>query len=230
MDGRRFGRSASSDGRIKLEPVADALKSPAPMPAIVALAELQACCGVRHALQSTSTSSSLICPIAALLEATADEISAHSGAAPEIAGLVAAFGRLHHAALREESNARPTIASFDDLSRFALNRLRGCEIEQVLTLLLDRKSGLIREHSIRSNTMTHVQLYPREVVLMALLYEASAVILVHSYPTGDPIPSRAHIEMSRMVSDALSSVGIAFHEHLIVGANKVAGIRANGLL
>jgi DNA repair protein RadC len=86
------------------------------------------------------------------------------------------------------------------------------------------------KHSIRSGTVSHVQLYPREIVRVALLYHASAVIVVHNHPSGDPTPSRADIVVSRLVSDALSSVGIAFHEHLIVGANKVAGIRAMRLL
>jgi DNA repair protein RadC len=232
MDERHFGLSESSDGRITLEPVADALRSSAeaPMPALVALAELLACCGAPHALQALTEISSHFGSIAALLEATAEEISARSRANPRTAGLIAAFGRLHHATLCEELRDRPTIASLDDLTRFALNRLRGYEIEQVLVLLLGHKNGLIREHFIRSGTVNHVQLYPREVVRVALLYNASAVILVHNHPTGDPTPSPADIEMSRMVSVALSCVGIAFHEHLIVGANKVAGIRAMQLL
>jgi DNA repair protein RadC len=229
MDERHFGLSEESDGRVTFHHAAEAVKNSAEA-SLVALAELMECCGVPNALQVVLMISSHFGSIATLLEATAEEISARSRADPEIAGLVAAFGRLHHAALREELRDRPTIPSFDDLSRFALNRLRGCEIEQVLVLLLDRKSGLIREHPIRSGTVSHVQLYPREIVRLALLYHASAVILIHNHPTGDPTPSRADIEVSRMVSDALCSVGIAFHEHLIVGANKVAGIRAKGLL
>jgi DNA repair protein RadC len=232
MDERYSGLSEYNGAQITLKPVADSLRcsAEAPLPALVATAELLACSGVPHALQTSSEISPNLGAVAALLEGTAEEISARSRAIPEIAGLVAAFGRLHHATLCGELRDRPTIASFDDLSRFALNRLRGCDVEKVLVLLLDRKSGLIYEHPVQSNMIMHVQFYPREVVLMALLYGASAVILVHNHPTGDPTPSRADIEMSRMVSNALISVGIAFHEHLIVGAKKVAGIRAMRLL
>ena len=137
---------------------------------------------------------------------------------------------MHHALILEDIQERPLIKNFDALRQFVLGHLRGLEVETVFALLLDQQAGLIRMHPIRGGTVNHVQLYPREVVRLALLYHASAVILVHNHPSGDPSPSKADVETSRRVSDALTGVGIAFHEHLIVGANNVAGIRAMGLL
>jgi DNA repair protein RadC len=232
MDERHFGLSEGSDGQITLLPTAKLPTSPvnANMPALIALADLMECCGVTNALQAAVAIASHFGSIAAVLTATAEEIAVRSGTTPQIASLVAALGRIHHATLREQIMERQVIASFDDLSQFALRRLRGCEIEEVLALLLNRKNGLIREQPIRGGTVNHVQLYPREVVRLALLYNASAVVLIHNHPSGDPTPSQPDIEMSRMVANALSGVGIAFHEHLIVGANKTAGIRAMRLL
>jgi len=232
MDGRHFGLSEGSDDQITLLPAAEGAPSPAKstMPALIALAELMECCGVPNATQATIAIASHFGSIAALLAASAEEINVRCGANPEAADLVAALGRLHHAALREEIAEGRVIASFDDLRQFALRRLRGCEIEEVLVLLLNRKNGLIREYPIRGGTVDHVQLYPREVVRLALLYNASAVVLIHNHPSGDPTPSQPDIEMSRMVANALGGVGIAFHEHLIVGANQTAGIRAMRLL
>lgn len=232
MDGRHFGLSEGSDGQVRFLPIAEAPPSPAKatMPALIALAELMECCGVPNALQTAVAIASHFGSIAALLAASAEEIAIRSGANPQIAGLVAALGRMHQATLREEIADRQVIASFDELSQFALRRLRGCEIEEVLVLLLNRKNGLIREHPIRGGTVNHVQLYPREVVRLALLYNASAIVLIHNHPSGDPTPSQPDIDMSRMIANALGAVGIAFHEHLIVGANKTAGIRAMRLL
>jgi DNA repair protein RadC len=232
MDGRHFGLSEGSDNQVRILPTAEGLISPpkASMSALTAFAEHMECCGVSNALQTAIAIVSHFDSLAALLTASAEEIAVRSNVNPEVANLVAALGRLHHAALREAIAERRVIASFDDLNQFALWRLRGCEIEEVLVLLLNRKNGLIREQPIRSGTVHHVQLYPREVVRQALLYNASGVALVHNHPSGDPTPSQADIEMSRMVANALGAVGIAFHEHLIVGANHTIGIRAMKLL
>jgi DNA repair protein RadC len=232
MDERHFGLSEGGDGQVTLLPTAEVPPSSAKatMPTLIALAELMEGCGVPNALQTAIAIASHFGSVVALLTAAGEEIAIRSDVSPEIANLVVTFGRLHHAALREELAERRVIASFDDLSQFALRRLRGCEIEEVLVLLLNRKNGLIREHPIRGGTVNHVQLYPREVVRLALLYNASAVVLIHNHPSGDPTPSQPDIDMSRAIANALSAVGIAFHEHLIVGTNKVAGIRAMRLL
>jgi DNA repair protein RadC len=166
--------------------------------------------------------------IAALLKASAEEIVFRAGVPEEIAEVVASFGRLHHAALGEEMGSRPVIASFDALKQFVMHRLRGSGTEELIVILLDRKSCLIREHPVRSGSIDHVALYPREVARLALLYGASAVILAHNHPSGDPTPSQQDIELTRTVSNALTCLGIALHEHIIVGHNRVAGLRAMG--
>ena len=235
MDARHFGLAESSDGHVSLLPI-DVDPPPAPAsvtditPALIALGEMLGCCGVPNALQLVAVITSHFSSVAALLAATDEEITLRCEVEPKLARLIATLGRLHHATIIEEIKQQPSIKNFDALSQFVRARLRGFEIEQVIALLLDRKSRLIREQSIRGGTVNHVQLYPREVVRLALLYNASAVILVHNHPSGDPTPSQPDVEMSRMVANALAGVGIALHEHLIVGANNLAGIRAMGLI
>jgi DNA repair protein RadC len=79
-------------------------------------------------------------------------------------------------------------------------------------------------------TVDHAPVYPREVVRRALELSASAIILVHNHPSGDPSPSSADVDMTRQVVDAARSLRIAVHDHLVVGRNGVASFKALGLM
>jgi DNA repair protein RadC len=79
-------------------------------------------------------------------------------------------------------------------------------------------------------TVDHAPVYPREVVRRALELSASAVILVHNHPSGDPTPSQADIEITRQVAEAARALRIAVHDHLVVGRDGVASFKALGLL
>jgi DNA repair protein RadC len=103
-------------------------------------------------------------------------------------------------------------------------------VEQFRLLFLDRKNVLIADEVQQQGTVDHTPLYPREVVKRALDLNASAVILVHNHPSGDPTPSKADIEMTRAVRDALRAVGIAVHDHLIVGRKGHTSFKSAGLL
>ena len=231
MDARHFGLAESDDGVVRLLPVEVAQEpQPTPAAALIALAEMMDCCGVPNSLQVAAGMASHYGSVTALLTSSEEEIISRCDVEPKIAKLIAVLNHVHQEMMIEEIKELPSIKNFEALSQFVRARLKGFEIEQVIALLLDRKSHLIHEHSIRGGTINHVQLYPREVVRLALIYNASAVILVHNHPSGDATPSQADVEMSRMVASALAGVGIAFHEHLIVAANKIAGIRAMGLL
>ena len=82
----------------------------------------------------------------------------------------------------------------------------------------------------RAGTVDHVPVYPREVVRRALELNASAVILVHNHPSGDPTPSQADIEMTGRVRDAVQVMGITLHDHLIIGKSRELSFRSAGLL
>lgn len=231
MDERHVLREAGDPGVTLLPMVAMPIPSPPEInEALRALTTLFEFCGISNAARTVTELIHHFGSVVSLLKASPEEIVLRCEASHELALLVAAFGRLHHAALGETLKERQAIPSFDALSQFALDRLRGGQVEELILLLLDRKSQLIREQVLRVGSVDHVGFYPREIARLALLYHASAVILVHNHPTGDPTPSQEDVEMTRITATALAGLGIALHEHVIVGANQVTGIKAAGLL
>jgi DNA repair protein RadC len=95
---------------------------------------------------------------------------------------------------------------------------------------LDKKNQLIADEVQQSGTVDHTPVYPREVVKRALELSATAVILVHNHPSGDPTPSRADIDMTKAVIDIAKPLGIAVHDHIIVGKQGHASFRALELI
>ena len=102
--------------------------------------------------------------------------------------------------------------------------------EHFRLLFLDRKNTLIRDEVQQQGTVDHTPLYPREVVRRALTLHASSVIMVHNHPTGDPAPSKADIEMTRLVRDALKTVNITLLDHLIIGRKGHSSFKSMSLL
>jgi DNA repair protein RadC len=103
-------------------------------------------------------------------------------------------------------------------------------IEQFRVLFLDRKNILIADEVQQRGTVDHTPVYPREVVKRALELGASAVILAHNHPSGDPTPSRADIEMTKQVVEAGRALGIRVHDHLVIGKTREASFKSLGLL
>lgn len=102
--------------------------------------------------------------------------------------------------------------------------------EQFRLLFLDRKNVLIADEIQQKGTVDHTPVYPREVVKRALQLEASALIMVHNHPSGDPTPSKADIQMTRMVRDAAKAMGVELHDHLVIGRKGHFSFRSGGLL
>ena len=102
--------------------------------------------------------------------------------------------------------------------------------EHFRILFLDRKNILIRDEVQSRGTVDHTPLYPREVVKRALELAASAIIMVHNHPSGDPTPSPADIEMTRQVVAALSQVNVTVHDHIIVGKNRHTSFKTQRLI
>ena len=103
-------------------------------------------------------------------------------------------------------------------------------VEEFHVLFLDRKNVLLADELMGKGTVDHAPVYPREIVKRALVLNASAVILAHNHPSGDPTPSRADIEMTREVVDACKALRIAVHDHLVIGRAGTASFKALGLL
>jgi len=122
------------------------------------------------------------------------------------------------------------ISNWDTLLDYCRTAMATLPTEQFRLLVLDRKNTLIADELQQTGTVDHTPLYPREVVKRALALHASAVILVHNHPSGDPQPSKADLDMTRAVKDALAGVGIAVHDHLVIGRKGHASFKAMGLL
>jgi DNA repair protein RadC len=132
--------------------------------------------------------------------------------------------------LREEIQERPVLGSWSALLDYLQVALAHEAIEQFRVLFLDRKNTLIRDEQQQRGTVDHTPLYPREIVKRALELGASAIIMVHNHPSGDPTPSRADIEMTKQVVQAMAAVGLTVHDHVIVGKNRHTSFKSQGLI
>lgn len=133
-------------------------------------------------------------------------------------------------ALKERLAGRAVIGSWDALLDYCRGHMAHEASEQLRVLFLDVKNGLIADEVQQHGTVNHVTLYPREVIKRALELGASAIILVHNHPSGDATPSQADILLTREVAEAGRKLGVAVHDHLIIGRSSHQSFRALGLL
>lgn len=134
------------------------------------------------------------------------------------------------AIVREPLEDRPVIGSASALMDYLSVAMRHELTEATRILFLNRKNALIKDEVQHRGTVDHTPLYPREVVRRVVEIGASAVILVHNHPSGDPTPSKGDIEMTRQLAAALSTINVILHDHVIVGRNKEISLRKLGLL
>jgi DNA repair protein RadC len=104
------------------------------------------------------------------------------------------------------------------------------DTEQFRILFLDKRNQLIADELQQKGTVDHTPVYPREVVKRALELSATAIILVHNHPSGDPTPSRADIQMTKEIMEVSRSLGIAVHDHIIVGKDGHASFKGLKLI
>ena len=104
------------------------------------------------------------------------------------------------------------------------------EKEQFRILFLDKRNQLIIDEVQQTGTVDHTPVYPREVVKRALELSATAVILVHNNPSGDPTPSRADIQMTQSIQEIARPLGISVHDHIIVGKDGHASLKGLKLI
>lgn len=125
---------------------------------------------------------------------------------------------------------KPALSSWPALLDYCTAAMARAVREEFRVLFLDRKNILIADEVQSAGTIDHTPVYPREIVKRALELGASALILVHNHPSGDPTPSRADIEMTREIAAAAKPLRIAVHDHLVVGRGGHASFKALGLL
>lgn len=135
-----------------------------------------------------------------------------------------------HRLARSRIIGRHVVSSWEALIDYCHTSMAHRDTEQFRVLFLDRKNVVIADEEQARGTVDHVPVYPREVVKRALELNASALILVHNHPSGDPTPSDADISMTRQVEDAARALGLELHDHLIIGKSCELSFRANGYL
>ena len=132
--------------------------------------------------------------------------------------------------LRAEVRDQPVLNNWDRLLSYLTAVMAREPIEQFRILFLDTKNRLIADEAQARGTVNHTPVYPREVVKRCLELQATALILVHNHPSGDPTPSRADLEMTQEVKAAAQVLGITVHDHLIMGNGRHLSFRREGLL
>lgn len=167
----------------------------------------------------------------------ANAIAAPAEALRQVEGLgeagLAALKTVHAAALRlarAEVKAMPVLNNWDRLVDYLHVVLAREPVEQFRVLFLDSKNRLLADEAQARGTVNHTPVYPREVVRRALELQATALILVHNHPSGDPTPSRADVEMTAEVKRAAAALGIVLHDHLVIGNGRHVSFRREGLL
>jgi DNA repair protein RadC len=140
---------------------------------------------------------------------------------------------VHAAALRLSKTrvlGRTALSSWPALLDYCTAAMARATHEEFRILFLDRKNALIADEVKGQGTVDHTPVYPREIVKRALELSASAIILVHNHPSGDPAPSRADIEMTREIVAAAKALRITVHDHLVVGRGGHSSFKAMGLM
>ncbi|MCP5366854.1 MAG: DNA repair protein RadC [Hyphomicrobiales bacterium] len=167
----------------------------------------------------------------------ADVISAEPAELQEVAGVgeavVATLKVVQAAALRlgrEQVMNKPVLSSWHQLMDYCRASMAYEKVERFRVLYLNRRNVLIADEVQQRGTVDHTPVYPREVVKRALELGATALIMVHNHPSGDPKPSRADVEMTREVMAAGDKLGIVLHDHVVVSKSGVNSFKTLGLI
>jgi len=131
---------------------------------------------------------------------------------------------------KESVLGRPILSSWPALLDYCRTAMQFEPIEQFRVLFLDRKNRLIADEVMGKGTIDRAPVYPREVIKRSLALEASAIILAHNHPSGDPTPSQSDIDMTFTIVETCNAVGISVHDHLVIGREEIASFKMLGLM
>ncbi|MGC1466900.1 MAG: DNA repair protein RadC [Pseudolabrys sp.] len=131
---------------------------------------------------------------------------------------------------RGKVQKRPLLSSWSSVLDYCRTTMAFAEKEQFRLLFLDKRNQLIADELQQTGTVDHTPVYPREVVKRALELSATAIILVHNHPSGDPTPSRADVQMTQAIVDVAKPLGISVHDHIIVGKEGHASFKGLRLI
>ncbi len=146
---------------------------------------------------------------------------------------VAAIKSIQASALylaREQAKEKPVLSNWAAVNGYLQGAMAHLPREQFRVLFLDRKNTLIADETLSEGTVDQTAVYPREILKSALHNDASALILVHNHPSGDPTPSKADMMMTQEIKEACSKLSIAVHDHIIIGKFGQTSFKRLGLL
>ena len=129
-----------------------------------------------------------------------------------------------------EIRRKIALSSWNDVIEYCRTGMAFAEKEQFRLLFLDKRNQLIADEMQQTGTVDHTPVYPREVIKRALELSATALILVHNHPSGDPTPSQADIQMTKAIVEIATPLGISVHDHIIVGKNGHASLKGLKLI
>lgn len=129
-----------------------------------------------------------------------------------------------------EIKRKIALSSWNEVIDYCRTGMAFAEKEQFRLLFLDKRNQLIADEIQQTGTVDHTPVYPREVIKRALELSATALILVHNHPSGDPTPSQADIQMTKAIVDIAAPLGISVHDHIIVGKNGHASLKGMRLI
>tara|TARA_A100000171_G_scaffold48981_2_gene57246 strand:- start:2352 stop:3032 length:681 start_codon:yes stop_codon:yes gene_type:complete len=165
-----------------------------------------------------------------VLTAPPQELARIEGIGHSCIALLKTAETLSHKIIREEARESPIIHNWEKLVDYCKATMGHLRKEQLRLLFLDRRNRLISDEVQQEGTIDQAPIYPREVVTRALELGASALILVHNHPSGDPTPSQADIEITKRVEKCAQTMGVLLHDHLIIGRGKHISLRAEKLI
>jgi DNA repair protein RadC len=163
-----------------------------------------------------------------LFAASPGELMRVDGVGESVAAALKFVDALSVRQLQRRALGRPVLSSLDAVLDYLHARLAHELTEEFRLLFLDNRLNLVRDEKMGEGTVNQATAYPREVAKRAMELQASAVILVHNHPSGDPTPSRDDIQLTRAIADALKPLGIAVHDHLVIARTGHASLRALG--
>jgi DNA repair protein RadC len=168
--------------------------------------------------------------LSALFKAEQGRILETPGAGSSVLHVIHLVQAIMGKTLQQEMMKQPVLASWQGVLDYRHLTMSYDQREAVRLLFLDRKNKIIADEVQQTGTIDHVPLYPREVVKRALDLGASALIIVHNHPSGDPTPSSGDIEVTLKVQEAAQPLGIQLHDHLIIGKGQHCSLRSMGLM
>ena len=168
--------------------------------------------------------------LAKVLSATPDELAQQKGVGQAAIGSIKIVAEAARRLAKEQIHEHPVLSSWQAVIDYCRIELAHADTEEFHLLFLDRRNRLIAMEQQQRGTVDHTPVYIREIVKRALELSATALILVHNHPSGDPSPSQGDILMTKEIVEATRALSIEIHDHLIIGITGHFSFKAEGLI